>query len=217
MKTSPRKLGFLILVVLGAAMFSSANCGYCQFTTTTVVINEFMANNQSTIKNSLGNYSDWIELYNPTNTSIVLDGMFLTDNVTNLKWQFTNTTTMTPHGYLLVWADGNIRGGSLHLHFKLDKAGGVLALIAADGSTVVDSITYGKQISDVSFGRTIDGGSNWNYFSKATPDEANGGVSTLFRGYHWEIWVVLCGLVVGVILIVFKDKLVLKRRRTSDL
>jgi hypothetical protein len=208
-----RKLGLLLLTILIASTFSGINVGCCQSTSTTVVINEFMANNKSTIQNSLGNYTDWIELYNPTEASIVLDGMFLTDNVTNLKWQFTNTTTILPHQYLLVWADGNIRYGSLHTSFKLDKAGGVIALIAADGSTVLDSVTYSKQISDASFGRIADGGLDWNYLLKATPGEANGGFSSLFRGYPWEVWVVMCCLVVGVILVVFKDNLVSKRRR----
>jgi len=50
-------------------------------------------------------------------------------------------------------------GRNLHVNFKLDVSGGSIALFAPDGLTLIDSITYGQQTSDVSQGRFADGAS----------------------------------------------------------
>jgi len=55
-----------------------------------LVINEFMADNNSTIEDPAesGEFPDWIELYNGTNDTVILSGMFLTDDLNDpTKWQ----------------------------------------------------------------------------------------------------------------------------------
>ncbi|MED5471640.1 MAG: hypothetical protein VX577_07815, partial [Verrucomicrobiota bacterium] len=53
------------------------------------VISEFMANNESVLADTDGDFSDWIEIYNPDNTDYNLQGLYLTDSADNLtKWQF---------------------------------------------------------------------------------------------------------------------------------
>ncbi|HCO95536.1 MAG TPA: hypothetical protein DIU00_16575, partial [Phycisphaerales bacterium] len=55
-----------------------------------LVINEFMADNKSTIEDPAesGEFPDWIELYNGTSDTIILSGMFLTDDLNDpTKWQ----------------------------------------------------------------------------------------------------------------------------------
>ena len=47
-------------------------------------INEIMSNNDSTIADSDGDFSDWIELHNPDEEDINLEGYYLTDNSNNL-------------------------------------------------------------------------------------------------------------------------------------
>lgn len=55
-------------------------------------INEFMADNISTIQDNFGQYNDWIELYNAGPTAIDLGGMYLTDDINEpTKW-------MIPYG-----------------------------------------------------------------------------------------------------------------------
>jgi hypothetical protein len=202
---------FLSVAVLLGTAYECAGQTTDEAIASRIVINEFMANNQATIQNSAGNYSDWIELYNPTDSAVDLGGTFLTDNLTDLRWQFTAETIIESHGHLLLWADNNKRLGTLHTSFKLDKKGGVLALIASDGITVIDTIFYDKQIQDISFGRTYDGGSKWNYLLKPTPGEANTGVSAFLIGYPWQLWVVLLVAVLAVGLAVFRDNLFSRR------
>lgn len=55
-----------------------------------LVINEIMALNRKTIEdpNRPGQYPDWIELYNTSDSPIVLNGLYLTDDVNNpTRWQ----------------------------------------------------------------------------------------------------------------------------------
>jgi hypothetical protein len=182
-----------------------------QEATVLVVINEFMANNKTTIQSPSGNYSDWIELFNPANNSVDLGGMFLTDNLTDLKWQFSTEAVIKAHGYLLVWADGNIRQGPLHARFKLDAKQGAIALYATDGITLIDSVTYGRQIQGVSFGRTVDGGSSWNYLLNPTPGKANAEITALFTGYPWQLWAILSLAFVACTFVVFKFKIYVRR------
>ena len=48
-----------------------------------------MASNGSTISDEDGDFDDWIELFNNSDDSIVLSGLFLTDNAANpTKWKF---------------------------------------------------------------------------------------------------------------------------------
>ena len=50
-----------------------------------LVINELMASNAGSVMSPAYNFDSWIELYNPTSQAIDLSGMYLSDDVDNLK------------------------------------------------------------------------------------------------------------------------------------
>ncbi|NQU22560.1 MAG: CotH kinase family protein, partial [Candidatus Nealsonbacteria bacterium] len=124
-------------------------------------ISEFMAVNDSTLADEDGDYSDWIEIQNPGNTTVDLDGWYLTDNEAELtKWQFPRVT-LAPDERLLVFASDKDRAdplGELHTNFKLSGDGEYLALVRADGSTISHEYApeYPQQHADVSYGITLD-------------------------------------------------------------
>lgn len=145
----------------------------------TLHINEFMASNDYTIQDEMGNYDDWIELYNPNDFSIDLAGMHLTDDLSvPMKWQFPSDspveTTIPGHGYLLLWADEEPDEGTLHTNFKLDKSGEEIGLFNSNGSNLIDSVVYNEQLPDVSYGHSPDGSDTWRYFDTHSPLSANG-------------------------------------------
>ena len=150
--------------------------GYWQKEFGPVVINEFMASNDNCIADEFGNYPDWIELYNPTNTAFDVGGMYLSDsgNIWQIPDNDPDKTTINPHCYLLIWADGSPELGTLHVDFKLSADGESAILYENDGSTIVDSISFGPQTTDVSFGRFPDLSDNWKLFSEPTPGKTNG-------------------------------------------
>lgn len=121
------------------------------------VISEFMADNKSTVVDQFGEFSDWIEIHNPTDTAIDLSQWALTDSATNLtKWRFP-AMDLEPGGFAVVWASGrNLRipGAPLHTNFSLAKDGEYLALVRPDGVTVEQEFApaYPPLRADESFG-----------------------------------------------------------------
>ncbi|MBT4484895.1 MAG: hypothetical protein HOC71_14585, partial [Candidatus Latescibacteria bacterium] len=76
---------------------------------TTPLINEVMSSNASTIQDEDGDYSDWIEIYNPGDSPIDLAGYGLSDRADDpFKWVFPSCI-INPGQYLLVFASGKDR------------------------------------------------------------------------------------------------------------
>ena len=122
-----------------------------------LVINEFMASNDATVADQDGEFEDWIELYNNTNTSIDLSGYFLSDDEADLsQWAFPAGTVIDANGYLIVWADDDEDQEGLHANFKLSASGESIFLVNTTGE-VEDVISYAEQITDFSYGRFPNG------------------------------------------------------------
>jgi len=137
-------------------------------------INEFMAKNDTTILDPFDELEDWIEIYNGDSVTITLGNCYLTDNFSNpTKWRFPDTT-IAPGEFMLIWADEDPQQGPLHAMFKLDRDGERVGLYRGDslGVGLVDTVSFGYQASDVSYGRMSDGGA-WQIMPRATPGYSN--------------------------------------------
>ncbi len=150
-----------------------------------VFINEFLASNVTTNPDivDFDDYSDWIEIYNSENSSIDLSGYFLTDDLINpIKWQIPDGTDIGPNSFIRFWADGmDERPGSVHirpvepfnsftttsyhLNFRLSRSGEELGLVNPD-EIIIDSVIFGLQFPDVSYGQKPDGSENWFLFGE---------------------------------------------------
>lgn len=130
-----------------------------------LVINEFLAVNQSTITDDGGSYSDWIELYNPTDAPVSLLGLYLTDEDDEpTQFALPADGEIAAGGYALFWADANPAQGDDHATFKLSGTGEQVGLyFVAEGSepVAVDVVEYGAQVADVSAARIPDGSVEW--------------------------------------------------------
>ncbi len=136
-----------------------------------VVINEILAsNNGINTDPDYNEYADWVELFNNGKDTVDLSGYFLTDNLDDpTKFTFPVGTKIAPNAQIMIWCDGNDSG--LHTSFKLSADGEELGLFDSK-QTLLDSVTFGPQYIDISFGRTVDG-SSFRYFKEPTPNEAN--------------------------------------------
>jgi hypothetical protein len=128
-----------------------------------VCINEIMARNRQTLKDGYGDYSDWIELHNPSDVAVEMAGFGLSDKPDNpMKWIFPDVK-IPPNGYLIVFASGdnelgepNDPKGYLHTNWKLDSDGETVVLTARDGVTILDAIVnYPAQRADLAYGRDV--------------------------------------------------------------
>ena len=151
-----------------AAAFSPARAEFEFYTLSglsDLVINEFMAENDSLYADEAGEYDDWIELYNAGNVDLALAGYFLSDDADELtKWSFPDAT-IPAGGYLIIWADKDSDQSGLHADFKLSADGEGLYVLSPD-TMIIDQVLFAAQASNVSFGRFPNGTGS---FSVMTP------------------------------------------------
>ena len=124
-------------------------------------INEVVSENQTAGKDPQGDYDDYIEIANTSDSEIDLSGKFLTDNKKiPRKWKFPKDTKIKAGGRLVVWADedGKAEKG-LHANFKLAKGGETIQLIDSDkdGNLILDEVEFAKLDPDSAFRRLPDG------------------------------------------------------------
>ena len=138
-----------------------------------VVINELMASNGSTVADPQGEFDDWIELLNMTAAQIDLSGMYLSDNRAKpKKWRFPDGTTLLAGGRLLVWADDDAEDSpGVHTNFKLSAGGESVLLSDTDdnGNAVIDVVDYPELGRNESYARVPEGTGSFQATSAATP------------------------------------------------
>ncbi|MBP7497684.1 MAG: CotH kinase family protein [Bacteroidales bacterium] len=145
-----------------------------------IYINEFCASNSKTKTDENGEYDDWIEIYNAGSENIDIGGLYITDNIKKkIKWNIPKTdpakTTIPAKGFLILWADNQPEQGILHLKFNLSKEGNDIALIQLIGTDtlILDSLSFGLQASDISYGMCPDGTKNYEFFTTPSPGTTN--------------------------------------------
>jgi CotH kinase protein/Chitobiase/beta-hexosaminidase C-terminal domain/Lamin Tail Domain len=141
-------------------------------------INELQASNAETVEDPQSEYDDWIEIYNGSDEPLDIGGMYLTDDLSvPTQWQIPaddpGLTTIAPRGHLVIWADGDIADSGLHAGFSLDANGEAIALFDTDGVTLIDTIDFGAQETDISYGRLPDGADAWQALASPTAGAAN--------------------------------------------
>ncbi len=142
-----------------------------------IVINEFMADNDSVYHDAQNEYDDWIELYNTTDSTLSLSGMYMTDSPENTrKWKFPDVS-IPAGGYLIVWADNDTLDDfyGVHTNFALSKGGEFIGIydMDANGHGLIDSVYFGEQEENISYGRLTDGADAFAYFTDPTPGTSN--------------------------------------------
>lgn len=143
------------------------------------VINELMADNETILQDEDGEYSDWLELYNPNPVGARdVSGWYLTDDPANLtQWQIPAGVSIDADGYLVVFASGKDRavaGQELHTNFRLGNGGDYLALVRPDGTTVVHEYfpEYPSLDDDQAYG-LIPGTLDQTFLEVPTPGAMN--------------------------------------------
>lgn len=140
-----------------------------------LLLNEFVAANLYGLENKNFECEDWLELYNNTADSIDLTGYFLSgDKSHKKKWQIppAKANRVASKKRVLFWMDGDTARGPSHANFRIPLQGGYLALLAKDGTTVLDAVDFPKQLRNQSYGRQTDGNEFWA-FQDPTPMQSN--------------------------------------------
>ena len=137
-----------------------------------VVINEFLARNNSVIADEFGEFDDWIELHNSGTNQAALAGMFLSDDPDGTTLWPLPDASIASGGFLLVWADGQTNQGMFHAPFKLAAGGETISLYDA-GTSLLQRIEFGAQAADISRGLYPDAAMGNVISMPPTPGAAN--------------------------------------------
>lgn len=156
----------LILLLLPSICFSQ------------IIINEYSAANYTDFNDNYNETEDWFEFYNIGNTTIDLNGYYLSDKANNLtKYQIDNNISIAPNDHLVVFASGRneIVGTNIHTNFKIHQTKGNewIILTDPDGVTVVDSVFVLPNQTNHSRGRITDGATSWGVFDNTSPNMSN--------------------------------------------
>ncbi len=157
-----------------------------------LLINEIMARNIDMMLDPSYNYGGWIELYNPTNASISLNGLYISNDASNPRLvQLTSSHGSVPaKGFKTLWFDhyeqGNNGGwggntsstlGSKQIDFKIRPEGDTLYISDKNGNILITQICP-RAIARTSYARITDGGDEWSY--TYTPTEGKSNVGSIF-------------------------------------
>ncbi len=137
-----------------------------------VVINEFMADNDGLVADELGEFDDWVEVYNAGGRPADLERISLSNDPAELTlYTFPAGSTLGPGEFAYVWTDSAADQGEMHASFKLGNEGGAIVLSAA--GAIIDELTYDAATVDVGRARIPDGGDTWQDTTNVTPGAAN--------------------------------------------
>lgn len=144
-------------------------------TAQTVLINEFMSNNHSSFQDMDGDFSDWIELYNPSDTAINLFKYGLSDDKEDLRKWLLPDLLIRPQGYVLIFASGkdvSVPNEELHTNFSIRAVGESLCLTNSNGD-IIDQTSSVILSDNQVYTRVPDGGENWFIQNIPTPTNSN--------------------------------------------
>lgn len=149
----------------GAANSANATLG----SSASLRINEWMANPLEG--------GDWFELFNPTALPVDLNAHFLTDDLSvvgQAQFRIAPLTFVGPLGFVRWVADNDPEQGRNHLNFSLNDQGDVIRLYGLNGASIIDTVAFGAQATEISEGRLPDGQTNVVTFpGSASPAESN--------------------------------------------
>jgi len=138
---------------------------------TALRLNEWMPNP--------GKGDDWFELFNTTNRPVDLSTISLSDDPSIAGRGMFRPAPLSfigPNGFVQWVADGNAGNGRDHVNFALNAAGESLLLYAVNGATftLIDTLGFGSQATEISSGRLTDGKTNILAFpGSPSPGDSN--------------------------------------------
>ncbi|NUN69679.1 MAG: lamin tail domain-containing protein [Bacteroidetes bacterium] len=160
----------LLTAILAAVLLSSCNRDEPSLvappapTVLTVKMNEVYSRGDSAAP-------DWIEIYNPNTTAVVIGGYKIYDSGgqsgTKAKKEIPAGTSLPANGFYVITVDTADASG-----FGISSSGETVWFENASG-TIIDSVVIPALGADTSYARTTDGGSTWGPLSLPTRGKTN--------------------------------------------
>jgi len=137
-----------------------------------IFVNEIQPSNQDTVSDEVGDFDDWVEVYNDSDAPIEMMGFGFSDS-SGVTQTITGSVVVLPRGFQVFWADGSPGQGPNHLGFKLSASGDKVTIKDATGRTV-DDVSFGAATGQSTFARFPNGVGSFAWCTVPTPAASNG-------------------------------------------
>lgn len=138
-----------------------------------LIINEYSP--KSNTLNEFDEESDWIELYNSSDSVLEIEenSWSISDDRLDSDKYFIPACSIPSNGHLVIWCDGkNRQERDFHSNFKLSGNGEEIGLYY--NGSLMDEITFEDDVKkNVSYGRINDGDEYWTLFKSPSPGTSN--------------------------------------------
>ena len=167
-------LALLACIVLfaGAVVFALAFSGQESgdgLNSQPIVLSEILAGNRTYIAPN-GQYLDYVEVYNTTDSPIDISGYMISDRPDFIGYTFPNGTIIQAHSYMVCWCDKE-SDSDKYGKFGISRKGEDTILLYNKANVLVDQYTVPVVEENVPLIRTEDG--SWNTAVYATPGFEN--------------------------------------------
>ena len=115
-----------------------------------------------------GNYYDWIEVYNPTDSPVLLSGYKLSDREEKTKYTFPDET-LGAGEYKVIWCSAEAEGAD-YAPFALASAGGESVILTAPSGAESESVTLPALEKNTAYAKE---NGEWVETKRATPGYSN--------------------------------------------
>ena len=143
-----------------------------------IEITEYMTHNKRSLFDEYGNYYDFVEIHNSSDSDYEVEGLYISDNKDNLKKYLIPKFLMKKDEYKIIYFAGKkVEYDGAYADFSLsdnDKE-----IIISNGEEMIDKVDIVILPDNVSYGKTKDG---WKYFTSATPGAINDTASFVTLG-----------------------------------
>ena len=135
-----------------------------------IVINEYMTHNKGIYYNEDGYSYDYIELYNNSKKDVILDNIYLSDNINKLNKYKIPKTQLKAESYLLIFLTKDKIDNTTNIYANFALSEEDEYIILSDGKNIIDKVEIVKLPDNVSYGKYQD---KYYYFTKPTPGYIN--------------------------------------------
>ena len=183
----------LLIVTLSFWILEFGRVTAADLETAHLTITEFCASNLNTIADEDGDYPDWIELENLSDSRIDIRRYYLTDDPRTPNKFRLPSFTLAPGDRVIIFASGKTKERSrppFHAPFKLANDGEYLALVERDSGSIIQEFSpaFPKQIPGFSYGRpwptqsiNTEANATFEILESPTPGSQNTAKKTLVK------------------------------------
>ncbi len=140
-----------------------------------ILLNEVMSSNSTILSPITQDSYDWIELHNTSNTTLNLNGYFLSDELENPSmWAFPADLDIPANSYYTIWLSGESElttEDEVHANFKISSEGESIYLFGSE-SILIDNSPNIEIQNDLTIGR-LPGNSQWFYLDTPSLNSEN--------------------------------------------